>query len=353
MRKLYLFIILLYTVPLYSQVVTVNDFITLTSLQDKRINGYIAKMGFVQVPRTLDDGTLVNEFFYRNKKDPFDTTVRFLSGYRSNGTTGVSYLTSSFTESRAVLREFRLNGFTSGSADTTMKTDSMLIADSIAADTVNSLQKEDMTLKLSEEMRDEIRMYKILLEKKPAPASSALRFANDLLFFSSHESLVTKFGEGNVEKNMYYFSQTDSSRCSVLYPASNRQAIFIWDDQANYRSLAYVMIGGGLRADKPADQDRTVGLNAWKCNSGLFTGMRLSEVVRINGGDFSFFGNASEFAMMAAPEKKGNIDFSKTGIVLGCFNCQGSPLIRTEKISAESAIAAGLQLYIVSIVLLP
>lgn len=353
MRKLYLFIILLYAIPAYSQVITVNDFVTLASLQDKKINSYIAKMGFVQVPRTLDDGTLVNEFFYRDKKNPFDTIVRFLSGYRRNGTTGVTYQTSSFAESRAILREFRLNGFTSGSADTTLRQDSMIIADTLGIDTASSLQKEDMTLKTGEETRDDIKMFTVMLEKRPAPATSSLRFANDLLFFTSHEALVTKFGEGNVEKEMYYFSETDSSRCSVIFPGSNRQAVFIWDDQANYRSLAYIMIGGGLRADQPSGQDRTVALNTWKCSNGLYTGMRMAEMIRYNQGDFSFFGNQSEFAMMAVPEKKGNIDFSKTGVVLGCFNCNGTQLIRTEKISAEAAIAAGLQLYIISIVLIP
>jgi hypothetical protein len=56
---------------------------------------------------------------------------------------------------------------------------------------------------------------------------------------------------------------------------------------------------------------------------------------------------------MVVPEKKGNIDFKKTGITMGCLNCTGSPLMKKEKISAEAAIAAGLQLYIVSMVLMP
>lgn len=353
MRKLYLFILLLYALPLYSQVITFNDFVILSSLQDKKINSYIIKMGFVQVPRTLDDGTLVNEFFYRDKKNPFDTIVRFLSGYRNGPATGVVYLTSSLPERERIWREFRLNGFTTSIADTTLKADSIVLADSLMADTATYMQKADMTVRIGEEMRDEIRMYRIAMEKRPLPASSALRFADDLLSFSSHENLIAKFGEANVEKDTYYFSQTDSSRCSVIFPGTNRQAIFIWDDQAAYRTLAYIMIGGGLRADNPSDQDRTVALNTWKSSTGLYTGMRLAEIIRMNGSDFSFFGTQSEFALMAVPEKKGNIDFKRTGIVLGCFNCSGVPVVKTETVSAEAAIAAGVQLYIVSIVLLP
>lgn len=355
MRKIVLFIPLLYCLSLHSQVIGINDFVALTSLPDKKINSYIIKMGFVQVARSLDDGTLVNEFFYRDKKNPFDTIVRFLSGYRNGGTTGVVYQTSSFAECRSILKELRLNGFVSASQvqDSTGKADSIATADSMKIDSASLLYKADMTARVNEEMRDEIKMFRILVEKKPVPSSSALRFADDLLFFSSHESLVTKFGEANVRKEMYYFSETDSSRCSVIFPSSNRQAIFIWDDPANYRTLGYLMIGGGLRADNPSDVDQTVALNTWRCSSGLYTGMRLAEILRANEGDFYFYGMASDFALMAVPEKKGNIDFKRTGIVLGCFNCNGAPVLKTEKVSAEAAIAAGLQLYIVSIVLLP
>ena len=62
---------------------------------------------------------------------------------------------------------------------------------------------------------------------------------------------------------------------------------------------------------------------------------------------------SSEFALMVVPEKKGNIDFRKIGVTFGCLNCSGYPIMKKEKISAEAAIAAGLQLYIVSIVLMP
>lgn len=355
MKKTILLLLLFYSRVLYSQVISVNDFITLASLPDKKINSYIAKMGFVQVAKTLDDGRIVNEFFYRNKKQPFDTVARFLSGYRNGPVTGVSYQTSSFAEYYSILKEFRMNGFTTGKekTDSTARTDSAMLADSLRMDSASFFQKEDMTVKVGEEVRDELKMFRILLEKKPPPASSSLRFADDLLFFDSHEALVTKFGEANVRKDMYYFSDTDSIRCSVIFPDTKRQAIFIWDDQANSRTLSYLMIGGTLHAGNTDRFDQTISLSTWQSNSGLYTGMRLAEIVRVNQGDFNFFGKASEFAFMAVPEKKGNIDFKKTGIVLGCLNCTGVAMLKTEKVSAEAAVAAGLQLYILSIVFVP
>jgi hypothetical protein len=152
---------------------------------------------------------------------------------------------------------------------------------------------------------------------------------------------------------MYYFSTTDSLRCSILFPNTPRQAIFIWDDQVQDRTVSFLMIGGGLRPKGSQDFDQSMALNSWRSYSGLATGMRMAEMLRINESDFNFFGSSSEFALMVVPEKKGNIDFRKTGVTLGCLNCSGSPIMNKEKISAEAAIGAGLQLYIVSMVLMP
>lgn len=355
MMKYLLFpILLLYCLPLYSQVITVNDFITLTSLSDKKFSSYVNKMGFVQIAQNFDNGTVINDFFYNNKKQPADSTLRFVAGSKMGKFTGVSYQTSSVSEYEAILKEFMLNGFIGGrqNTDSIVKKDS-LKADDIKTDSNFFFQKEDMTVHVNEELRDEVKMFCFRLEKRPVPTKSSVRFADDLLVFDSHEKLVAMFGQGAVKRDMYYFSEMDSSRCSVLFPNSNRQAIFIWEDQANYRMLSFLMIGGGLRAESSSGFNQAVSLNTWRCYSGLYTGMRLPEILNISESDFNFYGYQSEFAMMAVPEKKGNMDFKKTGVTFGCLNCSNEPLVKREKISAEAALEAGLRLYVLSIVLIP
>lgn len=353
MRKLLFACSLLCYLPLKSQVLTVNDFINLTDLADKKLSAYVGKIGFVQIARNFENGAWINEFAYRNKKQPEDTTVRFLGGFKKGKLSGVIYSTSSFAERDALVRSFMLNGFLENPGDSTVKADSIIRIDTTGQDSVLFLQKEDMTIHVSEEMRDEVRLFKFSLEKKPVPTRSAVRFADDLVVFDSHESLVAMFGESNVKRDMYYFSESDSSRCSVIFPNTNRQAIFIWEDQAKDRILSFLMIGGSLKPAGQSDFTPSVSLNTWRSYSGLYTGMRLAEIIRINENDFEFYGLSSEFAYMAVPGNKGNMDFKKTGIVLGCLNCSGSPLLKKEKISAQAAIDAGLQLYIVSIVLVP
>lgn len=353
-KKIILLLLVCANISLHAQVITVNDFVALVTMSDKKIGSYLAKMNFVKLARSLDDGTIVNEYFYNDKKkQPLsqDSTIRFLSGFRKGKESGVNYQTSSYEESMAILKDFRISGFTSGKAtDTSAKADTLLPV----FDSTTFLQKEDMTVKTREEIRDEIKMYTIILQKKPIPTGSSVRFAEDLLSFDSHERLVAMFGNANVKKDMYYFTERDTSHCSVIFPNTNRQAIFLWDDQANYSTLSFVMIGGSLKPDQGSESySHAVSLNVWRSNTGLYTGMRLQEIITLNNADFNFYGPSSEFSYMAVPEKKGNIDIKQTGITLACFNCGGSPLMKKEKISAQTALDNGLQLYITSLLLMP
>lgn len=353
-KKIILLLLICANSSLHAQVITVNDFVALATMSDKKIGSYLAKMNFVKLARSLDDGTIVNEYFYNDKKkQPLsqDSTIRFLSGSRKEKESAVNYQTSSYEESMAILKDFRLAGFTSGkTSDTSAKADTLLPV----FDSTTFLQKEDMTVRTREEIKDEVKMYTIVLQKKPIPTGSSVRFAEDLLSFDSHERLVALFGSANVKKDTYYFTEQDTSHCSVIFPNTNRQAIFLWDDQVNYSTLSFVMIGGSLKPDQGNDSyNHAVSLNVWRSNTGLYTGMRLQEIITLNDGDFSFYGPGSEFAYMAVPEKKGNIDFKQTGLTLGCFNCSGSPLMKKEKISAQNALDNGLQLYITSLLLMP
>lgn len=370
MKKLYLILLLsLYCLPLFSQVVTANDLVTLTTLSDKKFSSYLSKMSFAAVGRSLDDGSMVSEYFYRNKKQPFDTTLRIIAGYKKDKITGISYHTSSFTEYYSILHTFQVNGFIPGGKGAAMeapKTDStgvdsvlmvdsslsMISIDSTAmVDSNTFYQKGELTVHIGEVVRDDIRVFRLIVERRPVPSSSKIRFAEDLLGFDSHQALIAMFGQNNVRKDLYFFTELDTVRCSVIFPKSNRQAIFLWEDQESLRKLSFLIIGGSLRpGSEPEENDQSTALNAWRSSSGMYTGMRISELLRINEQDFNVFGNQSEFAMMAVPEKKGNIDFKVTGAVFGCLNCSGNPTMRKEKVSAQGAVNAGLQLYITSLV---
>lgn len=338
MRKLLSVILLFICYPsLYGQVITADDLFTLTSLPDKKIHNYVSRKGFVQTFRNIEGGDIVQEYFYRNSgKQSSDSAVRYLSRFITKGSAGFAYQTSSDIEYTTILKELKEEGFSSGNE----RNDSSLF-----------FQKNDITVKVSDELQDELRIYRFRIDRKEMPAS--VKYADDLLAFDSHENLAYVFGRENIKKDMYFFSDKEVNKCTVLFPNTNRQVIFMWEDQANYRKPSFILIGGSLRAESSTDFNEAISMSKWRCKSGLYPGMRLQELVDLNESDFNFFGSNSEFALMAVPEKKGDIDFKRTGILLGCFNCNNSSTVQTEKVSAENALNNNLQLYVLSVILVP
>src|SRR4029079_5314379 len=77
-------------------------------------------------------------------------------------------------------------------------------------------------------------LYTFLITRKEIPARAGIQYAEDLLRFDSHEYLVSCYGEINVKKDVYVFSANESKKCSVLFPNTDAQAVFIWEDEANY-----------------------------------------------------------------------------------------------------------------------
>lgn len=337
MRNILFSILLFICYPsLYSQVITANDFFTLISLPEKKIQSYVSKKGFVQIVRNIDKGNLVQEFFYSEKKKrPVDSIVRYLSRSIMKESAGVAYQTSSAAEYIAILKELNEKGFVCGNE----KPDSSLF-----------FQKNNITVRVNDEMQDELKIYKFQIDRKEIPS---VKYADDLLSFDSHENLVFVFGKENVKKDVYYFSEKETTRCSVLFPNTNRQAIFIWEDQANDRKLSFIMIGGSLRSESLLDFNGQIPMNVWRCRNGLIPGMKVKEVIEMNKNDFDFYGENSEFTFMAVPEKRGIIDFKKTGIVLACLNCVNTPAMSLKKVSAETATDNDLNMYVLSIILIP
>ena len=75
-------------------------------------------------------------------------------------------------------------------------------------------------------------------------------FAEDLLTLDSHEFLVAAFGKGNVKEDWFYFTAENRKKCSVIFPNTSRQAIFIWEDEDNRREISFILIGEQMGNEK-------------------------------------------------------------------------------------------------------
>jgi hypothetical protein len=326
-----------------AQSFTLDDLLALSSVPPKNFDNYMNKKGFLPASKSLQDGALALSFFEKRKNKPADTLLisRTVDLYKKDDSYCFILNTSSWSECLDGRKRLKKAGFLCDRNTDTCKTFPL------------NFQKRNMTVQLTAAHDENDSLYTFLLQRKELPDPSTIRYAEDLLQFDSHEFLVSFFGEKNVITDVYYFSERELKRCSVLYPNTSQQAVFMWEDEANLNKLSYVLISGILPTLSAVQYSGNISQNKWVSRTGLYSGMSLRELLRFNNDDFEFYGRDSEFSFMVVPEKAGNIDFRKTGVMLGCTDCNGYGLLNRTKISAADALQYNLALYIFYIMIAP
>ena len=326
--------------------VTVDDLLTLSTLSSKNFDSYMAKRGFVANSKSPEENTMAITFIKKIKKGKsIDTTGDFqtVDLYKKQDNYCFALHTSSHTEFIEGCNRLKKNVFFSSSSQ-----------DSAIRQQTLFFQRKNLTMRVDSCKQDDLTVYTFLLQRREWPDVSAIRYADDLLQFSSHEYLVSFFGEGNVKKDVYYFGEKELKKCSVLFGNTSRQAVFIWDDEKNLSKLSYILISGVLPNLDAVLYTRSISQNKWELKNGIYSGLGLKELLKLNGNkDFEFYGRNSEFAFMIAPQVTGDIDFKKVGIMLGCLDNSGSALLEKNKVSAAEALANDLSLYIFYIMISP
>jgi hypothetical protein len=212
-------------------------------------------------------------------------------------------------------------------------------------------QKANMTVLATYSGSDSNRNYLFLLKLKKIPTEVAT--ADDLLQFDSYQYLSSFFGPQNIKSDLYYFTRNELKKCSVLYSGTKMQAVFIWNDEHNMDHLSYIIISNGLPTIGTQNSASASGLGEWPFKSGIFTGMDIKDLIRINQADFSVYGGKSELAFMIDPDNDGKIDFKKTAVMLSCDQCEESPVFNQPLVSALDLVKAHLTLKVHDIILYP
>jgi hypothetical protein len=320
---------------------TVDDLLTLSSMAPKNFESYMNKSGFTSGSKNLKNNVSAVTFHEKINTKKKDTIVvdRSIDFYKSEDMYCFAFHTSSQKEYQDGQIRLMRQGFFYDDKKKPVPGSPQLF------------QKGNITVQASAETEDDSLVYTFLLQRKEFPDPAKIQHAEDLLNFDSHEYLVSYFGEKNVKKDQYYFSEKELKKCSVLFGNSGHQAVFVWDDETNMRSLSYVLLSGVMPTVNAAQFDGHIIHNEWVLKDGIRCGMTLKELLNLNGKDFDFYGNSSEFPLMVDPANSGEIDFKKTGIVLNCLNCNGSSLITRSKISAEDAVDNNLPLSVYYIII--
>jgi len=338
---LLIFIIFLFT-EIRSQLLTAKDFMTVSSVSPRKFDNYIGKKSFVLVNKWFQNDTMVNSYRLKIKHKPTDSLleVKLIETYQRDKDFSFAFLTSVRGEYESIKRDLKQSGFFCGNE-----------TDSIGK--VSLFQKRSVSIDVSTILRDEDTLYSFLFHEEALPIPANIRYAEDLLRFTSHEYLVTMFGEKNVVKDLYYFSEKEISKCSVLFPHTKRQAVFIWADEMNMCRLSYVLIGGNMATGTSLNYDDVIMENAWMSKEGIYAGMSLSSLEKLNGNDFRIYGKNSEFPLMIVPENTGRINFRKNIVVLSYLSANGSPLLNTPTVTADEIMSDNPGLFVFMIMLLP
>jgi hypothetical protein len=289
--------------------------------------------------------------------------------YEENGDLGICFTREEKGKGKAKLntRSFQIKGLDGGyqlsyrttccEEDSILKNELKSMGFSYARSSDPSLpvvyQKEAITIESCTKKIDTAVYYEITATKKDLPKRKDISGAEDLLQLDAHEYLCEVFGKENVKTDVFYFTETETNKCSVLYPNTNREAIFIWNDEANMKGLSFIVIGGSLKPKEHTNSVNQIAHNAWASRQGVYCGMSLQELVELNQAPIRFYNWQTESAGYLAPNNKGVIDFSRVGVVFNCMNCGFVKLANSQITESESALDGNQKVYVTTLIILP
>lgn len=326
-----------------SQVFTASRLMDIAAVPKPKFESYISKQNFSGIGNDYKGDTIVREFKYRSysKGGKKDSIERSLTYFATKEDFSFLFVTLSADEGKSILKELKKEGFYCNNERDSLTTPALLY------------QHNDFTALVSHRPVDTLIEYSFLVKKQPLPKPKEIKFADDLAAFDSHEYLRFYFGEQNVKKDIYYLSDDKIGKCSVLFPNTGRQAVFLWGDETNNKGLQKIYIGGQLRTGSAVDYDRNIAENLWQLKSGVHTGMSLYTLRLLNDAAFNFYGGNNAKTGMIFTDSTGKLNFKKENIVLGCMNCNDNNFLRKAVINSDEALEAERILFVHTIILEP
>lgn len=312
-----------------------REFTNLLDLNQKKLESHIQKKGFERTSEYTANDQGLSLVRYDRKPEQVTRCFQILP---NEGGYNLVYQTTSLKEYADLQKEIKAAGFSYSS-----KPDPGIVY----------YQKQSLELICQPVQVDTAIFYRLKACRKKIPRLREIVFAEDLLQFDSHNYLVEVFGKGNVRSDSIYFSDSESTRCSIIFPNSSRQAIYLWKDADNMRGIYFILFGDQT-THSPLTLANTVLLSNWRSKQGVYCGMSLRELQAVNKEPVNFFNWRSELAGNVAPGNSGAIDFQKLKILFACMNCGYLNMNdRAEIIGSEKALAEDQKIYVTSFFILP
>jgi len=222
------------------------------------------------------------------------------------------------------------------------------------ADTASLLyQRWGTRIESSITMEDSTMWYELRASKKPLPKLRDIVAAEDLLQLDAQQYLEAVFGRENIKQDVFYYTENETNKCTVIFPNSDREAIFVWNDEENLKDIAFILIGGTLKPRQHLDNVNAVAPNSWHSRQGVYCGMTIREMQLINQQPIRFYNWRTESAGYLAPGNRGALDFNNLGVVFNCLNCGFTKVSSDEVLESANAIANDQRVFVNSLIILP
>lgn len=342
MKKWYLLLCTAaFVLSAHSQSFSLNDLVSYTAYNSSRFENSIAKRGY----RTAGFNTTVEgrAYTWHEKKakeakeeneEPVEKSI-FKCDKEDKAT--IAFQTTALNEFIVLSQQLKKEGYhyTEGAKKELYQKDNITIA---------PMKKEE----------DGKTVYSFSIERKALPRAKDIVHAEDFLQLTSHEYLSAVFGESAVKPDQFYFSESEVNRCSVLYPNTSMQVIFIWKDEDNLRDPAFILIGGQLLTKSALLANKQIEQNRWQSQQGIYSGMSLNELQRLNGKSINIWGWQSEQPGVVAEKNSGSIDFKNLHLVLNCLDCnEETSRKKNEMLNSDAVLREGRRVYVSTIIVLP
>ncbi len=318
----------------FCQAPLVDDFLGLVSYSPKKVEAFISKKGFRSTGTITYNDSLIDTWQQVGRPTSTDSVQRRIWRYQDGESAAFGFLTTSRGEFDAAVNHLKSSGFRCPGQEIPML-----------------LQRKNFQVRGMMVNEDSLQFYSLLFQQQKLPPSRSIRYADDLLQFSSHEMLLAFFGAAYVTMGRFD-GENNGLSYSTLFAGTPKEAMFVWKDGMNLMDLDHIILGGRGTADDAAYSGPMIP-STWTLKNGLYFNMRLDQLIKLNEDDILFFGRRSDYYLNVKQEKKSRIDFASTGVILDCLNCDGSAVLDRELVSAAEALNHSLRLHIGTIILFP
>jgi hypothetical protein len=337
-RILWLFLLFsISTLNAQRKELSLSDLLSFANVPNEHFNFYAHKKGF----RFVSDNPAMAESIFQ-KKAGKERSACFITRMLKADTSCILFRTYDEAEYKILKEQVLRYGF------------KRIVKKAPAATDACMYQKGNLIVKTDFTDQSDSLAYNLYIEKVALPKSFEIFYAEDMLQFASHEWLVSVFGEENAKKDTVDCGEKEKAICTVLFPGTNSQTIFIWKDNQNFMDISFVIIGGVMEDEERNSEYKVIEQNKWHSRSGVFLGMPLNDLIKVNNNHINLYGWQTEYPGFVANDNKGNLDFKKIGIELECLDCREDKFYSSNgMINSASLLADKKRIYVSKLILIP